>query len=172
MTRASPGASDASGLEQRHVRAPASVRPRSIPGGALQQPLGGGIDEIDAPVEIEHDNPRRRHVEDAAEEIVLLLHALPLGAQTVDHPVVHANQPVDLRLSHVAKARRVVAVVEELRAVADERERAEHAPHERHARRERRHEDQLHGEEPQPILAQEIHARRREERVHGDEVER
>ena len=158
------------GLQQRHVRR--RERPSAqIPGGALQQPLGGGIDELDPAIEIEHDNPRRRHIEDAAQEIVLLLHALPLGAETVDHPVVHTNQVVDFRLSHVAKARRVVAVVEELRAIANERERAEHAPHERHASRERRHEDQLHGEQPQPILAQEIHARRCEQCVHGDEID-
>jgi hypothetical protein len=139
--------------------------------GSLQQSFGGRVDQVDAVIEIQHDDAGGRDVEDAPEEVVLLLNALPLGAQAVDHPVVHRDQPIDFGLADADKPCRVVAVVQELRAVAHERERPEHAPYQHDAGRERGQEHDLDREEPQRVLTKDIQARHRQQRMDDGEVQ-
>ena len=73
-------------------------------------------------------------LQDAREEVLLLLQLDALSAQRVHHPVVDLNQPIDVGLLDLANARHEVAVFEQLRALADELERFEEAARERQAR--------------------------------------
>ncbi len=92
-----------------------------------EQRRRGGVEEVDTSVVIEDDGARRRHLQQALEEVVLLAHADPLGAQRVGHAVVDLDQPIDLGLAGRPEARRVVALLEQLRTLADERMGAQQA---------------------------------------------
>ena len=96
--RASPGASDASAVGERRtqlLRGP----PDNVGGGRVQQAFGRRIDVADALIEIEDHDARRRDLQHLTEEMMLLREPHPLLAQVIDHPVVDADQVVDLRLA-------------------------------------------------------------------------
>ena len=100
-TRASPGASAASASpsgDPSCVEAAADHRR----GRPVEQPLGRGVQAADALVEVEDHDAGRRDVQHLAEELVLLREPHALVAQVVDHPVVDADQLVDLGLADLA----------------------------------------------------------------------
>ena len=147
-----------------------SRSPASVLGGAAQQPPGRRVGEGDPPLEVEDDDPRGRHREDAGEQALLLLVPRALLAQLVRHAVVDADQPVHLGLAHVPEAGGEVALREEARGLFERLEPAAQAAQEREAKEERDREHGLDRQEPHPAAAQQEERHPGEERVEEEEV--
>ena len=119
-------------------------------GRAAEQPPGRRVGEGDPPLEVEDDDPRGGHREDAGEEALLLLVPRALLAQLVRHAVVDADQPVHLGLAHLPEAGGEVALREEARGLLERLEPAAQAAQEGEAEEERDREHGLDGQEPHP----------------------
>src|ERR1051326_1483222 len=103
---------------------------------------------------------------------MLLFRSKPLFAQAIDHLVVDADQRVHLRLADGNKARRKIALVDQLRAGANQIERNEEAAHQNDSADEEQREQSFDDEE-EDVLFDEHDARRdREHDVQRDEVDR
>jgi hypothetical protein len=110
-------------------------------------------------------------VHDLLEQELLFLEARALVAEVVGHAVVEGDERVDVRVTRRPEALREVALREEVGAGSNELERGGGRAHEPKAGGERGDECDLHGDEPDAILAQERDGEGRGRQVHGDEVE-
>ena len=124
-----------------------------LPSAQSEQAERGRVGHPYAPVQIQHQDPAGRLAQHAGQELLLLLEAHPLVAQRIEHPVVHADQPVDGRLPDLPEPRHQIRVLEQLRAVADEVQRRHEPPDQEQAGDQRREEDHLHREQPQSVRA-------------------
>ena len=100
---------------------------------------------------------------------MLLLQPRALLAQLVDHAVVHAHQPVHLRLAHLDELAGEVALADELGAGVDQVERNPEALDQAQANQEGRQEEQVEPQEVLPGLYQQVSGRGACE-VYADEV--
>ena len=136
----------------------------------IQQPLGRRVDAADPAVEVENDDARWRHLEHAAEELVLLGDAHAFVPEMVDHPVVDADQLVDLRLPDRQEPRRELLVSNQAQALGGEPEIPVHLAPQAQPDDERQREDGFDGNQPEGVCEKQIDSQRGEHRVQGDEI--
>ena len=158
MASASGPASASSGLPTRS----ASGRPSSR--------WAAGVGRRHAAFVIEDDHAGGRHVEQAAEEVLLLLQPDALVAQVVHHAVVDLHEQVDVRVPRFEEPRRELALVEQLGALPHDGERGGQARDDEHAPDEGDDEGGLDGDEPEAVALEQVRRRGREQGVHHDEV--
>ena len=84
---------------------------------------------------------------------MLLADAHAFGPQCVGHAVVDLDQPVDLGLAGRPEARRVIALLEQLGALADQRVRAEQPIDQPRADQGRDDQSRLDGDQPPHDIA-------------------
>ena len=101
---------------------------------------------------------------------MLLGDAHALFPEVVDHPVVDADQLVDLRLSDRQEPRREFLVANQAQALGGEPEMAVHLARQPQADDQREREDDLDRNQPEGVVEKQVDGQRCEDRVQGDEV--
>ena len=94
-----------------------------------------------------------------------------LLAQMIDHPVVDADQLVDLRLTDRQEPRRELLVADQPQPLASHPELPKHLTRQAHPDGERQHEHRLDGQQPDRVVEEEIGAQRREDQMEDNEVD-
>ena len=101
---------------------------------------------------------------------MLLGDAHALVAEMVDHPVVDADQLVDLRLADRQEPRRELLVSNQAQALGGEPEMPVHLARQPQAGDQRQREDGFDGNQPEGVVEKQVDGQRGEDRVQGDEI--